>query len=67
MDSNCYHLSCPFRQNDTSNPTYCACCACPNRYSGTVAIGEVITSDHTLLLDSKKDGIYYDVLSGDEQ
>lgn len=29
MDNNCYNTSCPFRQNDTSNPTYCACHVCP--------------------------------------
>lgn len=44
MNSNCYNTSCPFRENDTSNPTYCACYACPNRESQDYII---ITTDHT--------------------
>lgn len=34
MNSDCYNRECLFRQNDTSNPTYCACIACPNRDEG---------------------------------
>ena len=49
MNSNCYSASCPFRQNDTSNPAYCACYACPNRDSGDYPI--IVTTDHTTPLD----------------
>ena len=49
MNSNCYNTPCPFRQNDTSNPTYCACYVCPNRDSGDYPI--VVTTDHTTPLD----------------
>ena len=52
MDSNCYSASCPFRQNDTSNPTYCACYACPNRDSGDYPI--IVTTDHTTPLEVDK-------------
>lgn len=48
MNSNCYNTSCPFRANDTSNPTYCACYACPNRESQDYI---VITTDHTTPLE----------------
>lgn len=48
MNSNCYNTFCPFRENDTSNPTYCACCACPNRESQDYI---VITTDHTTPLE----------------
>ena len=48
MNSNCYNTSCPFRENDTSNPTYCACYACPNRESQDYI---VITTDHTTPLE----------------
>lgn len=48
MNSNCYNTSCPFRENDTSNPTYCACYACPNRERQDYI---VITTDHTTPLE----------------
>lgn len=37
-----------FRENDTSNPTYCACYACPNRERQDYI---VITTDHTTPLE----------------
>ena len=54
MNRNCYNTSCPFRQNDTSSPTYCACYACPNRDGGDYPI--VITTDHTTPLEGMKNG-----------
>lgn len=50
MNSNCYR-TCPFRQNDTSNPTYCACYACPNQESQDHVI---IATNHTLERWTKK-------------
>lgn len=53
MNSNCYNTSCPFRENDTSNPTYCACYACPNRERQDYI---VITTDHTTPLEVQEYG-----------
>lgn len=50
MNNNCYNTNCPWRSNETSNPTYCACCACPNRESQDYII---ITTDHTLPITCK--------------
>ena len=51
MNSNCYNTFCPFRSNETSNPTYCACCACPNRENQDYI---VITTDHTIPLEGHR-------------
>lgn len=48
MNSNCYNIYCPFRGNDTSNPKYCACYACPNRESQDYIIA---TTDRTIPLE----------------
>ena len=48
MNSNCYNTSCPFRQNDTSDPAYCACIACPNREEGDYC-PIIIFTDHTTM------------------
>lgn len=49
MNSNCYNRECLFRQNDTSNPTYCACIACPNRDEGYCNYPTTIATDHTVM------------------
>ena len=46
MNNNCYNTSCPFRYNETSNPTYCIHIACPSRDDGQYI---VITTNHTIL------------------
>ena len=43
MSSNCYNTDCPGRSNETSNPYFCACVACPQRGSGEY----IIATDHT--------------------
>ena len=48
MNSNCYNTNCPWRSNETSNPTYCDCIACQHR---TVQDFTVITTDHVEPLD----------------
>lgn len=49
MNSNCYNRECLFRQNDTSNPTYCACIACPNRDEGYGTYPTTTATDHTTM------------------
>ena len=48
MNTNCYNKDCPWRSNETSNPTHCDCIACQHR---TVQDFTVITTDHTEPLD----------------
>ncbi len=48
MNTNCYNTDCPWRSNETSNPTHCDCIACQHR---TVQDFTVITTDHAEPLD----------------
>ena len=48
MNSNCYNADCPWRSNETSNPTHCDCIACQHR---TVQDFTVIATDRTEPLD----------------
>ena len=48
MNTNCYNTDCPWRSNETSNPTHCDCFACQNR---TVQDFTVIATDHAEPLD----------------
>ena len=52
MNNNCYNTSCPFRNNDTSNPIYCPCYCCPKRWDGSYA--NVVVTDRTVPLEDHK-------------
>ena len=49
MNLNCYNTDCPWRSNETSNPTHCDCIACQHR---TVQDFTVIATDRTEPLDA---------------
>lgn len=48
MNLNCYNTDCPWRSNETSNPTHCDCIACQHR---TIQNFTVIVTDRTEPLD----------------
>ena len=51
INSNCYNTDCFWYSNKTSDPTYYACYACPQR-DGRDCI--VITTEHTTPLDEQE-------------